>query len=947
MKKAICFLLAAALLIPGVCNIRPATVSASENGSEELKLQDSHTYRQYLLDTADKSFSGPELVVKADAYTWASEDAGVQRHEEYQGKNGILLWNGLGGFVEWKVTVPVDSLYCMELTYMALNSEARSVEFGLTIDGEEPFSTAANIELPRVFRSKGKIETDVRGNDVRPDQTAYDIWMTESLRDNSGVYNDPYRFFLTAGTQTLRLEGVRATVALEQWRLYQPEKLPSYASYAAGAVLAGEMETEFIEGETPFYQSDSILYPIYDRSSADTSPSDPVKLKMNTIGRDNWASHGQSITWRITVEEAGYYKIGVRFKQSLQRDMTSYRRLYINGKVPFEEANALAFPFSGKWQTAELGDGWLIYLNAGENELKLEAVPGPISDVLAELENTVFMMNTLYRKIIMITSVNPDPNRDYMLEKEIPDLTAGFQEIRASCEKAVEQLNQLSGKNTGATTSALQATIVQMDSFLEKPETVASRITLLRDNISGLSDMVNQLKSQPLEIDYISLGTTAPLFHPKKSLWESFRFSLNKFMGSFFEDYDSIGAVSNEKPVEVWINIGRDQAQVIKDMADSMFTPKTGIPVNVSLVKQSLIQATLSNNGPDVVVFVAANDPVNLAARGAVVDLKQFDTFENTLNRFQPNAALPYEFNGGCYALPLTEDFPVMYYRTDIFEELGLTPPKTWEEFYEVVSVLQHNNMTAGVPNMQEDDTTGMSVYTAMYAILLSQMGGSYMKDDLTATYFDSPEGVEAFKMWTGFYSMYGLPYQFDFFNRFRTGEMPLGFAAYTIYNKLAMSAPEIKGMWEMLPIPGLENSDGSIRNQTVSGGMAMLMLKNTENPEQAWDFMDWFSGDEAQVSYGLAIESLLGAAGRYNPANRNAFLRLPWSVKQQQNLLEQWDKCVYLPQVPGGYFIDRNLTNAFRQVVIMNKNPRETLLDYNKEINQEISRKRKEFHLD
>ena len=129
MKKAICFLLAAALLIPGVCNIRPATVSASENGSEELKLQDSHTYRQYLLDTADKSFSGPELVVKADAYTWASEDAGVQRHEEYQGKNGILLWNGLGGFVEWKVTVPVDSLYCMELTYMALNSEARSVEF--------------------------------------------------------------------------------------------------------------------------------------------------------------------------------------------------------------------------------------------------------------------------------------------------------------------------------------------------------------------------------------------------------------------------------------------------------------------------------------------------------------------------------------------------------------------------------------------------------------------------------------------------------------------------------------------------------------------------------------------------------------------------------------------------------------------------------------------------
>lgn len=126
-----------------------------------------------------------------------------------------------------------------------------------------------------------------------------------------------------------------------------------------------------------------------------------------------------------------------------------------------------------------------------------------------------------------------------------------------------------------------------------------------------------------------------------------------------------------------------------------------------------------------------------------------------------------------------------------------------------------------------------MSVYTAMYAILLSQMGGSYMKEDLTATNFDSPEGVEAFKMWTGFYSMYGLPYQFDFFNRFRTGEMPLGFAAYTIYNKLAMSARRSKECGKCCRSRGLK-----ARRQAPEpnrfGRAAMLMLR-IRDPEQAW----------------------------------------------------------------------------------------------------------------
>lgn len=53
-----------------------------------------------------------------------------------------------------------------------------------------------------------------------------------------------------------------------------------------------------------------------------------------------------------------------------------------------------------------------------------------------------------------------------------------------------------------------------------------------------------------------------------------------------------------------------------------------------------------------------------------------------------------------------------------------------------------------------------------------------------------------------------------------------------------------------------------------------------------------------------------------------------------------------FLPQVPGGYYVDRNLTNAFRRTVFYNRNYREALLEYNREIQLEITRKRREFGL-
>lgn len=177
------------------------------------------------------------------------------------------------------------------------------------------------------------------------------------------------------------------------------------------------------------------------------------------------------------------------------------------------------------------------------------------------------------------------------------------------------------------------------------------------------------------------------------SFWEKLSFEVQAFIGSYTADYSLLGGTAEGKTsIDVWVNNGRDQATILKRLADSRFTPQTGIQVNVkisnavstaaSTTVSSLLMATVSGQGPDVAVSLGNSEPVNYASRGAAVDLSRFSGFEEVVGRFMQSAMVPFEYQGGYYGLAETQTFPMMFYRTDILEELGLEPPETWEDLY-------------------------------------------------------------------------------------------------------------------------------------------------------------------------------------------------------------------------------------------------------------------------
>lgn len=188
---------------------------------------------------------------------------------------------------------------------------------------------------------------------------------------------------------------------------------------------------------------------------------------------------------------------------------------------------------------------------------------------------------------------------------------------------------------------------------------------------------------------------------PSENFLDRALHELKSCVTSYFVDYNALGDVydASEDVLEVWILTGRDQSTVLKTMVDDTFTPSTGIPVNVMLVDpNALLNAVVAGNGPDVVISTDSWNPVNYALRHAVEDLTQFDDLQEVLDQFYPSAYAAFSFNGGLYALPETQLCSILFYRSDILEEYGLSVPETWDDLIAMLPTIQGANMSVGIP---------------------------------------------------------------------------------------------------------------------------------------------------------------------------------------------------------------------------------------------------------
>lgn len=968
LKKVLSIAVAAALMV-GNPAIASADSDSSGSANQESSINQTlvsginrdDTYAAYFNKHADASYPDKEVVINAKDYVSAkADDQGTEpvfEVKEFEGESDVLVWTNHGGTIEYEFDVAEAGLYNLELLYYTVAGSNTVVEVAMQLDGEYPFAAAKTFTLDRYWKDESAIGQDSRDNDVRPGQTEHDMWVTYPIKDKEGLFNEPYFFYLEAGKHTLSFTGIKCNIGFKSFTFKNYDAVaqyvkPSQSELDSTPALSAEnfigTNTIFVQGENNLYKTASTLYATSDRTECLISPSHPTKQRYNTVGQATWNKSTQAITWEFTIPNDGYYTFSFKVRQNIMRGFYSNRRVYIDGVVPNQYYDDVLFPYSNNWYAQgvedEDGDNVYVYLTAGKHTITMEAIPGEIGEIMQRLDDIVYELNYYYRRILMITGPEPDQYTDYNVDIAIPTLLDEFRRLEDSLYQEKANIERL---GSGSEASTLETMAIVLERCIKKPQDIPVTASTLKDYIASLSAWMRDYRDQPLEMDYFEVMTVHES-HSRATgnFWENLVFGFNAFIGSFFEDYNTISENATDTSLNVWVGLARDQAIAIKEQVDSDFNVNyDGISASINLVVGGILEATLAGKGPEVALFIGGDFPIQLAARDLLVDLTKFPDYNEVAKRFTPNITTLYAYNGGVFGLPVSQTFPMMFYRTDILDELNIdNPPETWTELIDIINIFQRSYLDVGLVTPAAVTTSSVFDPGDTFVMLMLQRGQNIYTDDLTKTTYDNEASLEAFEMWTDFYNVYALDQTYDAFSRFRTGEMPILIQNYTFYNQLSVSAPEIKGLWDFTLVPGTPQEDGTINHTVNSTTSGALIFNKVSNQNAAWEFIKWFTSTDVQVEYGRTIEALLGPMGRFDTANVEALQLLPWSTSEMTKISSQMSQTNEVPIIPASYATTRHTKNAFRSVVNEGGNARYSLITYNRDINAEIERKNEEL---
>lgn len=847
-------------------------------------------------------------------------------------------------------TSPKEGYYYVGLDYKATDVSFEKIEFELMIDQSFPDESAKNLVLPRMWMNS-ESRTDMMGNEFAPRQIPYDDFCFNHVYVSDVNHSEKYRIRIGQGQHTATLHLKSGEMEVSSLKFGATKEIAGYREpkdsqkYYSG-------EPIILEGEDACIKSSYFLSGKTDASTVRVSPYSAEKNVVNFIGGGNWKSEGDTLFWKTPELKEGYYQIGFSFRQNAIIGGKTYRCLEIDHKVPFKQAEEVGFSYDDSWQNSyfadEEGNPYLVYFSQGSHLISLSVTSGEIEKVRNILSKAVSDLGALYVDITMITGDNVDMYRDYDLFSQIADMEDRLKTIKTDLNSAAESLKEITGQKSGSHYSVIKNMVQVINQMLDNRYDAHRYKSYYYTNYCSVSSVLQELRNMPLDLDKIALtavGQEKPFDMP--SFFEQMKFSVKRFLVTFVKDYNSVSSATGKKAITVWVNWGRDQAQVLSSLIHSSFVAETGINVNLQLVNASMVQAVLSGNGPDCFLQHARSEPVNLAMRGVLYDLSQFDDCEQVLKRFQEGADIPYRYNGGLYALPDTQNFFMMFYRTDILKQLNLPVPKTWNEFNRVSKILLQNNMSVWLPNNKATDAAQVNAGVGsnnIFPTLLLQNGISLYDDDGKQTNLLSSEAMEVFELWTDYYRKMKFPVTLDFYNRFRTGTTPLGISTYSLYTTLKVAAPEIDGLWEFSALPGVETGDGNIVNYSSGGGTGCAILKSSENPDLAWEFLKWWTREDTQLSFSNDVESILGPAGRVTLSNVEAIKGLQWDDGMLDRLLEAWENVREIPEYPGSYYVSRSIYQSFWNVVNDSQNPKDMMMKYAKEANDEMARKWKQY---
>ncbi len=852
----------------------------------------------------------------------------------------------VGDSAQVDFSVPEDGQYEIWLTYQNTTQSTLPTELTVRVDGNLPFYELRRVKLNSLWVvESAKIPEDRYGNEIAPTPVSVEREQTVGLTDSTARIDVPFLFELRAGTHALTLECQDSGAHISAVTLRAPEAVPAYAGEKAqgsGIIV--------IEGENIYSRSKSSIRGAGEFNAVLTPYSIDHRV-LNHLDGASFDTAGDTVTYAFAVEKAGWYNLDFHYRQSVKADFPVFFDLIIDGTLPSEAARQIHMDYSTSFTdtTVKCGDApQTFYLSEGEHTLSLRINAALLTPVYEMIDRVLSEINSLSLEITRLSGGKADQYRSYNVRQYIPDIEDRLNGWSKDCADAVEYIKQFSSSGSGSAFSSLTLCADQLHRLAEKPEDLPRRLSELSTGSNSASRMLAQqlqdMANNDVSIDQIIFYQDDAKLPARAGAFESAGKSVERFVTSFSSQDYAAGTGENGH-LQVWMGRSRQYVELVQNLIDMQFTPQSGIQVDISLMPDAnkLVLANAAGTAPDVVLSLQYVVPSYLNIRGALYDLTQFEDFGEVAQRFSSGLFIPYTLGSGVYAMPETVNFWVMFYRKDILEALSIEVPDSMDEVKLILPELQRRNMNFYFPTA---GMSGMKVFPGTLPLIL-QSGGSIYADTVSDTTLDSDESLKGFREMTELFTVYNMPTDVPspgFYQQFRDGTLPIGIADLATYNLLLNAAPELDSLWDIALYPGLTQADGSVSRWTTGGAETMAIMSQTEMPNEAWEFLKWWSSDDVQAEFGSLLQSTYGSEYIWPTANTSAFATLPLKSAHKKVIMEQMKWMTEAPWVLGTYMLERELSNAFISVVVDGVDARRALDTAVKRINRETYRKLEEF---
>ncbi len=317
------------------------------------------------------------------------------------------------------------------------------------------------------------------------------------------------------------------------------------------------------------------------------------------------------------------------------------------------------------------------------------------------------------------------------------------------------------------------------------------------------------------------------------------------------------GQESGGKVTEITYTHLGDWAKPGLEKAAKDFEAETGIKVNLQFFPfqdayekyLTLIQSdTMPDAGMGFSDFAG-----EFYERGAILPLEDLISQEYKAD-IQDSLVEMCTYKGHLAAVPFAMSVRMPMYRADVFEREGIKAPKTTSDLLAAAQVLYNPPEMYGYGLCSARNKNSAEFYME----LLWPMGGELMNEDDTKVAFNSPEGIEAMKLFLELAKTAPEGYQ--------TSDIYLGENAFTAGNLALING----GMWVVPPlmeanpeaevgyVPKLTGPGGHSGNLIIADFIYVFDNKDSARAKAAMEWIEFFKSDEAYlgksfVEYGFA----------------------------------------------------------------------------------------------